>query len=70
MALKSMHRVRQLEAEICAGDFAALLSEQNEAKLDLLARYYKRFEATLLRCTRELRACRPTAPHPPPLCPR
>jgi hypothetical protein len=45
----NLRRVRILEAAI---DFA---DEQNEPKLARLTRYYKRFESTLLKCTRELR---------------
>jgi hypothetical protein len=45
----NLRRVRILEAAI---DFA---DEQNEPKLARLTRYHKRFESTLLKCTRELR---------------
>ena len=45
----NLRRVRILEAAV---DFA---DEQNEPKLARLTRYYKRFESTLLKCTRELR---------------
>ena len=51
----NLRRIRTLEAEISQDDVDFLLDEQNEAKLDRLSRYYKRFESTLLRCTRELR---------------
>lgn len=52
----NLRRIRILEAQIAPTDADFLLDEQIEAKLDRLARYYKRFESTLLRCTRELRA--------------
>jgi len=45
----NLRRVRTLEAGL------DILDAQNEATLDRLARYAKRFESTLLRCTRELR---------------
>ena len=45
----NLRRVRTLEA---GND---LLDSQNEANLDRLLRYAKRFESTLLRCARELR---------------
>ena len=45
----NLRRIRTLEAGLDIGD------EQNEPTLDRLARYAKRFESTLLRCTRELR---------------
>jgi hypothetical protein len=45
----NLRRVRALEAAIPFED------EQNEPKLARLTRYYKRFESTLLKCTRELR---------------
>lgn len=45
----NLRRVRTLEAA------CDLQDEQNEATLDRLARYARRFESTLLRCTRELR---------------
>ena len=45
----NLRRIRTLEAGLDIAD------EQNEPTLDRLARYAKRFESTLLRCTRELR---------------
>ena len=45
----NLRRVRTLEAGL------DILDEQNEPTLDRLARYARRFESTLLRCTRELR---------------
>ena len=45
----NLRRIRTLEAGL------DILDVQNEANLDRLARYAKRFEFTLLRCTRELR---------------
>ena len=45
----NLRRIRTLEAGLDIGD------EQNEPTLDRLARYARRFESTLLRCTRELR---------------
>jgi hypothetical protein len=55
----NLRRIRALEAELFdSADPLAIdpiLYDQNEAKLARLSRYYKRFENTLLRCTRELR---------------
>ena len=52
----NLRRIRTLEAEITQDDVDFLLDDQNEPKLKRLDRYYKRFESTLLRCTRELRS--------------
>ena len=51
----NLRRVRILEAALFDGVTDPLEDEQNEAKLARLTRYYKRFESTLLKCTRELR---------------
>jgi hypothetical protein len=51
----NLARVRRLEAELFTGDVDPLLDEQNEAKLDRLARYAQRFERTLHRAINELR---------------
>jgi hypothetical protein len=51
----NLARVRRLEAELFTGDIDPLLDEQNEAKLDRLARYAQRFERTLHRSINELR---------------
>jgi hypothetical protein len=51
----NLRRVRTLEAALFDGMTDPLEDEQNEPKLARLTRYYKRFETTLLRCTRELR---------------
>ena len=51
----NLRRVHALEAELMAD-----LTEQNELKLDRVARYARRFENTILRCTRELRALQST----------
>jgi hypothetical protein len=46
----NIRRIRIIEAGLLAD-----LNEQNELRLDRISRYAKRFESTLLRCTRELR---------------
>jgi len=51
----NLRRVRILEAALFNGSIDPLTDEQNEPKLARLTRYYKRFESTLLKCTRELR---------------
>ena len=51
----NLRRVRILEAALFDGAIDPLTDEQNEPKLAHLTRYYKRFESTLLKCTRELR---------------
>ena len=51
----NLRRVRTLEAALFDGTTDPLEDEQNEPKLARLTRYYKRFETTLLRCTREFR---------------
>ena len=64
----NLRRVRILEAALFDGNIDPLEDEQNEPKLARLARYYKRFESTLFKCTRELRTLqsnRPLAPARP-----
>jgi hypothetical protein len=51
----NLRRIRILEAALFDGATDPLEDEQNEPKLARLTRYYKRFESTLLKCTRELR---------------
>ncbi len=51
----NLRRIRILEASLFDGSMDPLEDEQNEPKLARLSRYYKRFESTLLKCTRELR---------------
>ncbi len=51
----NLRRIRILEAALFDGSIDPLEDEQNEPKLARLTRYYKRFESTLLKCTRELR---------------
>jgi hypothetical protein len=51
----NLRRIRILEAALFDGAVDPLEDEQNEPKLARLSRYYKRFESTLLRATRELR---------------
>jgi hypothetical protein len=51
----NLRRVRILEAALFDGNLDPLEDEQNEPKLARLTRYCKRFESTLLKCTRELR---------------
>jgi hypothetical protein len=46
----NLRRVRTLEAGLLAD-----LNDQNELRLDRIVRHAKRFESTILRCTRELR---------------
>ena len=46
----NLRRIRTLEAAL------DILEDHNEPTLDRLARYARRYESTLLRCTRELRA--------------
>jgi len=66
----NLRRVRLLEAALFDGTIDPLEDEQNEPKLARLTRYYKRFESTLLKCTRELRtqqsnrAARANSPEP------
>jgi hypothetical protein len=52
----NLRRIRILEAALFDGTIDPLEDEQNEPKLARLTRYYKRFETTLLKCTRELRS--------------
>ena len=51
----NLRRIRILEAALFDGSIDPLEDEQNEPKLARLTRYYKSFESTLLKCTRELR---------------
>jgi hypothetical protein len=51
----NLARVRRLEAELFTGQIDPLLDQQNEAKLDRLARYSQCFERTLHRSINELR---------------
>ncbi len=55
----NLRRIRTLEADLFDRTDPLAIDpiedDQNEAKLARLSRYYKRFENTLLRCTRELR---------------
>ncbi len=66
----NLRRIRILEAALFDGNIDPLEDEQNEPKLARLTRYYKRFESTLLKCTRELRtlqsnrAARAASPEP------
>ncbi len=66
----NLRRIRVLEAALFDGSADPLEDEQNEPKLARLTRYYRRFESTLLRCTRELRtlqsnrAARVASPEP------
>jgi hypothetical protein len=66
----NLRRVRTLEAALFDGAADPLDDEQNEPKLARLTRYYKRFESTLLKCSRELRtlqsnrAARANSPEP------
>ncbi len=66
----NLRRIRILEAALFYGSIDPLDDEQNEPKLARLTRYYKRFETTLLKCTRELRtlqsnrAARAASPEP------
>jgi hypothetical protein len=57
----NLRRVRRLEAELFDGVKDPMVSEELEPKLERLDRYRARFERTLHRTMKELRACQTDA---------